>query len=272
MTVTYSSGAKEVVVPDSINYDVSKTGTVPVTVVYNGRTATFNITVSPKIVDYISVTAPTVTKFHAGENLDLSGGKVKVVYESVDGYSETFELDASMVSGYDKNVVGAQSLTVTYGGKAATFDIETFVNYTTMVIYLAPGGGVVHQGAELSCSEYMVVLECRNYPQFNKNILLTKDMINGEIDTTTPGEHCVSASYEGLSANIYYTVVVKGDIDGDGKVTMLDSFYLKLFVKQLITPSPENIYDREADINRDGFINMVDVFELKYRVKTGNWL
>jgi hypothetical protein len=271
VTANYSNGSKEVVVPDSIKYDTSKTGSVPVTVVYNGKTATFNITVSPKIVSSISVTAPNTTEFHAGEELDLSGGKVKVVYESIDGFSETFALDSSMISGYSKDKVGKQTVTVTYGGKTASFEVETYVKYTDMYVLPAPGSGYVYVGEELYLGNYIVNVICEDYPQFSKSVSLERSMIINDIDTETPGYHSVTVSYEGMTFDFGYIVVVKGDVDGDGKITMMDVFRMKLFVKQLIAPSHENIYDMEADINGDGYINMVDVFELKYRVKTGAW-
>ena len=63
--------------------------------------------------------------------------------------------------------------------------------------------------------------------------------------------------------------VEKGDIDGSGTVTMTDLFRLKLFVKQIVTPTEEEIL--AADITGDGLVNMMDSFELKYRIVTGDW-
>lgn len=270
ITAKYSDGTTKVVTPDSIAYDKTKTGTVTVVVSYQGKTATFSITVAAKVVKSISVTAPAVTTFHAGNQLDLTGGKVKVVYESTDGYSETFALDSSMISGYNSNTVGKQTITVTYGGKTATFEVETYINYT-MVVYPAPGGGSVYQGSELNYKEYMVNLICEDYPQFNRSFFLDESMVSGEIDTETPGSHYVEVTYGDLTAEIFYVVIVKGDVDGDGKLTMMDVFRMKLFVKQMIDPDPSNRNDYEADVNDDGLINMVDSFELKYRVKMGEW-
>ena len=62
---------------------------------------------------------------------------------------------------------------------------------------------------------------------------------------------------------------MKGDIDGDGKITMLDSFKLKLLIKQIVEATDKEL--AAADINNDGLINMMDSFELKYRIKIGVW-
>ncbi len=63
--------------------------------------------------------------------------------------------------------------------------------------------------------------------------------------------------------------VEKGDIDGSGTVTMADLFRLKMFVKQIATPTAEEF--AAADVTGDGYINMMDSFELKYRIVKGSW-
>ncbi len=60
-----------------------------------------------------------------------------------------------------------------------------------------------------------------------------------------------------------------GDVDGDGEITMLDLFRLKLFMKQKAIPTPVEIV--AGDIDGDGEITMVDSFEMKYRVSKGYW-
>ena len=63
--------------------------------------------------------------------------------------------------------------------------------------------------------------------------------------------------------------VERGDIDGNGTVTMTDLFRLKLFVKQIAVPTETEI--AAADVNGDGTVNMIDSFDLKYRIAKGNW-
>ena len=62
---------------------------------------------------------------------------------------------------------------------------------------------------------------------------------------------------------------VPGDIDGDGEVTMLDLFALKLFIKQKDIPTDAEV--AAGDIDGDGELTMVDSFELKYRISKGFW-
>ncbi len=70
--------------------------------------------------------------------------------------------------------------------------------------------------------------------------------------------------YAKMTAN-----VMRGDVDGDEKITMIDQFNLKLLVKQVIVPTAEELL--AADVNGDGYVNMMDSFELKYRIVNGSW-
>ncbi|MBQ7835881.1 MAG: CotH kinase family protein [Clostridia bacterium] len=70
-----------------------------------------------------------------------------------------------------------------------------------------------------------------------------------------------------LYAKMKYELI--GDVDGDGEITMLDLFALKLFIKQKDIPTAEEV--KAADLDGDGEITMVDSFELKYRISKGFW-
>ena len=62
---------------------------------------------------------------------------------------------------------------------------------------------------------------------------------------------------------------VAGDVTGDGAINLMDSFKVKTFIKNITTPTMEEIY--ASDVNGDGVINLVDTFELKYRISKGDW-
>lgn len=62
---------------------------------------------------------------------------------------------------------------------------------------------------------------------------------------------------------------IKGDVDGDGDVTMLDLYKAKLFLKQTVEPTDAEKVT--ADIDGDGDITMLDSYALRYRISTGNW-
>lgn len=60
--------------------------------------------------------------YNQGENLNLDGAAIGITYE--DGVSTMIPLAEGMLSGYDMKRIGAQTVTVTYGGRQTLFDIE----------------------------------------------------------------------------------------------------------------------------------------------------
>ena len=69
-------------------------GTKEVTVTYEEKTTTFNITVQNGVRS-INITTPTKTTYNHGETLDVTGGKIEVTY--VDGTTQDKELDVMEV-------------------------------------------------------------------------------------------------------------------------------------------------------------------------------
>ncbi len=66
--------------------------------------------------------APTKLTYSQGESLKLNGAALGLSYE--DGINTTIPLEKDMLSGYDMNKIGKQTVTVSYGGKETSFDIE----------------------------------------------------------------------------------------------------------------------------------------------------
>lgn len=63
------------------------------------------------------------TEYKVGDSLDVTGLSILVINN--DGSQETVSVTSDMVSGFDSSaVVEKQTLTITYGGKTATYDIS----------------------------------------------------------------------------------------------------------------------------------------------------
>ena len=102
-------------------YDPNRAGRQTVTVSYQGKTATFNV----NVVDLQSIriaSAPTKVTYGYGENLDLSGMRVTGTWPGLP--EEAVNITPSNITGFNNQTVGRQTLTVTYGGKTATFSVE----------------------------------------------------------------------------------------------------------------------------------------------------
>lgn len=78
------------------------------------------IKIKEKEVSSITVTPPTKNTYVAGESLDLTGGVVNITYSN--NTTGTQAITSSMVSGFDSTTGGLSTVTVTLGGKTATFD------------------------------------------------------------------------------------------------------------------------------------------------------
>lgn len=65
---------------------------------------------------------PAKVNYIAGQSLDLAGATVKLSYS--DGTSSVIPLEPSMVSAFDSAKTGRKTLTVTYEGKTAVFEVN----------------------------------------------------------------------------------------------------------------------------------------------------
>ena len=132
LEVVRGSGTTTIPVTSSMvsGYNPNTLGTQTVTITYgqdaNGNPfqTSYDVTVSD-VLDKITITAPTKVSYNYGETLNLTGGKVIPVYKSGAIGTAIDMTDASVsVTGYTASTVGTQTLTVTYSGKTATFDVE----------------------------------------------------------------------------------------------------------------------------------------------------
>ena len=131
--------AKEITKDMVTGFDSTKENTkLTLTVSYteNGITKTTTYDVSVKdSVESISIKAnPDKTEYNYGEDLDLTGATISVVKGS-----GTVEIPVTkdMVSGYDKEKLGEQTIKVTYGGEEATFKV-TVKDYVKDIILVNP--------------------------------------------------------------------------------------------------------------------------------------
>ena len=102
-------------------YNKNKLGKQTITVKYLGKTDTFIVEVKDYMTS-LEVTTPTKTLYNYGEELSLTGVTVKQVMKS--GKENTININDCEVTGYNKNKLGKQTITVSYGGKTAIFNVE----------------------------------------------------------------------------------------------------------------------------------------------------
>lgn len=127
INLIYNNGA---VVPFAITdemvsgFDNSVIGKQTITVTYMGKTTTFEIEIIAKTAMSISVTQKTdkLSYLEGKDELDVTGGVITVYYDN--DTTTSIPMTSDMVSGFDNSEAGTNTVTVTYLGKTATFDVE----------------------------------------------------------------------------------------------------------------------------------------------------
>ena len=114
-------------------FNTTTEGEKEVTITYteNGVTkqTSYSITVKDAVTGIGIKTNPNKTQYKYGEELDLTGATISVVKGS-----GTVEIPVTedMVSGYDKEKLGEQTIKVTYGGEETTFKVNV-KDYVTKI-------------------------------------------------------------------------------------------------------------------------------------------
>lgn len=146
------------------------------------------------------------TYLEGKELLNLSGAKGRIQYES--GLSDTIDITENMVSGFDNSIVGTQSLTVSFGGKKATFSIEiTPKKLTAISLNTPPKQTAYTEGTpQLDLSGATLLLSYNN--NTTEIINITPNMIS-DFDCSTLGNQAITVSYGELSTSFNITIIQK---------------------------------------------------------------
>ena len=122
VTASYSDNTTKPVTDYTVAADLSAAGTKTVTVTYQGKTATFSVTVVAKAVTAIAVTKkPTKVSYVQGDALNTAGMQLTLTYNNgaKQVVSSGFKASANL------NTAGsAVKVTVTYGGKTAAYTVK----------------------------------------------------------------------------------------------------------------------------------------------------
>ncbi|CZT56382.1 Bacterial Ig-like domain (group 3) [Eubacteriaceae bacterium CHKCI005] len=176
-----------------------------VTVTYEGKTTTFTIRVERGDVASIQMQQlPTKTEYFAGENLDVSGGKILVTYQG--GSQEEMALEASMCT-VDMDAVGQQKVIVTYGNQTTSFDIQVKANAVTAIKMEKNPQKTIYQLGEAFTAQGGMIQVTRQNGAVS-HVDLTDAMCTVP-DMTTAGEKQVVVTYEGSQTTFSITVEEK---------------------------------------------------------------
>lgn len=162
---------------------------------------------STPIQDVSWAKQPAKTAYVEGEPLDLIGGELLVTY--ADGSTDTVSVTADMISGYDKDKIGEQSVTVHYGEKSVTFTISVSAKSVTAIEWeKKPDKLAYTAGEKLDLTGGVLKVLYNNGAE--SRIDLARATVGG-YDAAKLGEQVLTVTYEGKTAVFSVTVAAKTD-------------------------------------------------------------
>ena len=179
---------------------------------------------------------------HMTAKPDLTGGLIEVFFS--DGTSKLETITEEMISGFDSANIGTNTITVTYEGLTAQFDVEII---KAKVVFLMDDGSVLSE-AEYLVGETLVIPAVPEKPSTKEGIYVFVGW--GQEVTTCTGDATYTAVFE--------LVERMGDINKDGRVNDRDVFYL---LDHILFPE-DYPFAGTADLNGDGRVNDRDIFYL----------
>ena len=199
-----------------LSYDKTSVGQVPVEVSYGDIKTQFTINMAPRVIVSIVVTAPQKVSYYTADALDISGCELAVYFQSEDEYSETVPVSADMLSGYDMNTPGEQSVVVTYKEFSTSFTITVLPNNVESIeIRSLPTKLRYQMGVDdLDISGGMVNATYSNGSV--SQIAMSEATVTG-FDNTVAGTQTLTVTYDGKTASFDVEIVERQPVS----ITML---------------------------------------------------
>ncbi len=218
LLIKYDNGTTEVVdmTTDMCSgYDMNRIEKQNVTVSYKGLTVTYPITVIPKEVTQIELIEKPVAAVNGEErdtlvvdqDFDIIGGKLKATYN--DGTIEEIDVTEGMCSGYDLTKSGDTEITVTYGGKTATFTLPVIEKEITDITFVQTPSKTQYK---IEKDNELVLTDAVLNANYNNGksvpVKLTKEMCSG-YNLSTLGKQTITVTYEGKTTTFDIEVLDK---------------------------------------------------------------
>ena len=185
-------------------FETKTKGAKLIEVTYEGITRGFGITVVEETQNVKIKELPTKTEYLYGEEIDVSGGTLEVINE--EGEKEEIEITKDMITGYDPEKIGNQTITIKY----EELEIEYVVNVEDYEIGLKieePTKTEYEYGEEIDLSKGTVAVIMAS-GEIKDKVELMNYMISG-YEKEKEGEQNIEVEYKGLKGNFNITLVDK---------------------------------------------------------------
>ena len=165
-----------------------------------------------------------------------------------------------MVSGYNADKVGSQTITVSYGGKTASFTVTVqsrVPESITSGTYSVGGGYISKIGAGTTVLKLLNGINERAFCKVYKG--------NAAVSGNTPaGTGMEIHLLDGSTVKARVTVVVTGDTNGDGNITITDMLAVKSYLLKKTTLT--GAATKAADTSGDRAISITDFIQIKAHI------
>ena len=265
---TYDDGTTktvEITTENTTGGDITKTGKYTITFEYEGLTTQFEVNVIEKprgLTGVAVITPPTKQTYYEGKNFDASGLVVYTVYDNGD----IENVENYILSGYD-STIGEKTIIVTYEGFTTSFKvnvIEKPVELIAIHITNLPDKLEYEYGEVLDTTGLVVVAV------YSDGSLEPVTDYEISLFSNTDSVQTIGVTYKGFTKTFDVKITEKpkrlfGDVDGDGKVSVIDATSIQ---KYLVQSKPFTKEELEcADTDRDGKITVMDATRIqKYLV------
>jgi len=214
LTAAYSNGTtKEITSGFSCEKMTFKeAGSHRVSVTYDGKKTSFSVTVLDERVSSIAiVTAPTRRWYYVSNALETAGMTLKITYMS--GKTKIIDSDFT-VSPSVFSTVGQQTVTVTYGGAAAAFNVTVYASPVNLLwLTTTPTKMTYSVGERLNTAGLSLTAK---YLDGTTSVIQQGFTCFPETFTTA-GTQTVTVTYGGKTVS--FNVTVKGGASTTGTVT-----------------------------------------------------
>ena len=204
LTATYNNGNTETVSSgiSCTGFSSATAGQKTVTASYGGKSTTFTVEVKAIVPTGITVkTAPNKTEYFVGDSYDGTGLVVNVTYNNGTNKDIT---TGFTTSGFSSATAGKNTVTVSYEGFTATFDVTIkAVELTGIEIAKQPNKTTFNTGDELDTTGLVLTLK------YNNGTIGTTDTgytVSG-YNTDTAGEQTITVTYQGFTATYKVTLI-----------------------------------------------------------------
>jgi len=156
----------------------------------------------PAYLKSLEVMPPAMTSYEEGDLLDLTGFKLTAVFS--DGTRAELTADKYKVSGYDKDKLGRQTITVSAYGKTADFDVNVEQGVFLRGLLITPPDKVVYEiGEALDLTGFQLAAVYSDGEEAD----VTNDAVLTGYDKNKLGWQNITAAYGGKTVSFTVQVI-----------------------------------------------------------------